>query len=342
MYDLSEKTLYKHKASSLYKENKFSNISYKELFKEINLYKKTNSNMVPESDALMFYLVNNIWHTINSRYGEYEDLPDNVYDLVKECNKLSVQICKGVFFHTCLVGDGMLATYLGNLSDSQKDYFKISYGEGFLKYLENKSNRSIDGLNLHQFLGGMSNVYSIQKLIPWGKPYSMIVKTIHKISNGNTSLYAGCDNVWSLCHNGGTIFNKGIGGIYKVSSNFIFDILDVQDSGQIPAWVNENRNNSYVTKKMITLLDSYYKLFPEEKKTFNQKLFKVSYDKRVKKHAAMNAQYKQWWSNIYGNGTANNNVVLTENKVLNELGGVVQDTKINDILIDTFKKNKWF
>lgn len=335
MYDLSEKTLYKHNANPLYTQHRFSHVSFNELTKEIKSFKTKHGCRVPESEAIMFYLVNNILHTVKSKYGELEDLPQDVYDLTKKCDNISTRISKALFFHVCLVGNGMLCTYLGAMEKHQKEYFENNYGKGFIEYLGKKTrdldNMKVEDLTVNQFLGGMSNVYSIGKLIAWGKPYSMIVKTAHKVSNGTYSLYTGADHIWSLCHNGGTILNKGIGNVFSVASNFIFDILDVQDSGQIPAWIHANKNQKYITKEIQEIYKEYYKLFPEAFKPLDHKSLKASTDKRVKAHAAMNAQYKQWWSTIYANN----------GRPVNQEPAPPPQPKINDILIGDYKKNKW-
>lgn len=335
MYDLSEKTLYKHNANPLYTQHRFSHVSFNELTQEIKSFKAKHGCKVPESEAIMFYLVNNILHTVKSKYGELENLPEEVYKLTQKCDNISTRISKALFFHVCLVGNGMLYTYLRNMEKHQQEYFEQNYGKGFIEYLEKKTNQlesiKVNDLTINQFLGGMSNVYSIGKLIAWGKPYSMIIKTAHKVSNGTYSLYTGADHIWSLCHNGGTILNKGIGNVFSVASNFIFDILDVQDSGQIPAWIHANPTHQYINNEISSIYKEYYKLFPQEFKPLDKVSLKASTDKRVKAHAAMNAQYKQWWNTIY----ANNGQPVNNEPV------APPQPKINEILIGDYKKNKW-
>lgn len=336
MYDLSEKTIYKHNANPLYTQHRFSDVSFNELVHEINIFKKKHGCKVPESEAIMFYLVNNILHTVKSKYNDLQELPQDVYDLTKKCDNISTRISKALFYHVCLVANGMLCIYLSTLESHQKDYFKLHYGEGFIDYLKVKNQNfekmNIPNLTINQYLGGVSNVYSIGKLIAWGKPYSMIVKTAHKVSNGTYSLYTGADHIWSLCHNGGTVLNKGIGNVFSVASNYIFDILDVQDCGQIPAWIHEKKNKGYITKEIKEVYEEYYRLFPEAFAPFDSALLEKSTKKRVAAHAAMNAQYKQWWNTIYANnGQAVNNTPQQ----------TVVQPKINDILIGDYKKNKW-
>ena len=337
MYDLLEKTLYKNKENPLYKEHRFSDVLYNNLLKEITKYKKDNEIMVPETQAILFYLSSNIWHSINKRYKEYEILPDEVYNLLNKANNHSVKISKAVFFHTCLVGERMLKSYLGTLSTDQLNYFESAYGKEFVDYLKIKQcEHPVNGLTINQFLGGVSLVFGVPKIIVWGKPYSMIVKSIHKVANGSYSLYSGADNVWSLCHNGGTIFNKGLGNIFKVSSDYIFNILDVQDSGQIPAWIEKNKNNKYITKEIIELNNLYLKLFKDDVPAFSEDLYNKSYNKRVKAHEAMHKQYRQWWS-MFQNGNNNNNNQNNNDPILNSKL-INANTKSDNILIDSFTK----
>lgn len=332
---MPSKTIYSSMNNPINTAHRFGNLPFATLLDEIIKYKKKNSARVPESDAILFYLSNHLSHIIKSRYKEMEVLPDNIAELATKCDQISTKISKALFFHVCCVGHGMLWVNSGTLDTNQLAFFEQSFGPGYKAYLdEKKTSKTLDNMSrhdmtIHQYLGGMSSIYGFSKIVAWGKPYSMIIKTLHKASNGNYSLYTAADHIWSLCHNGGTILNKGISNIFQVSSDFIFDILDIQDCGQIPNWLNNNLNNRYVNAEIKQLFALFKKEFPEEIKPLDSAALKKSTEKRVAAHKAMHAQYRQWWGTVYGGNAA----PVQEAKY-------VPQPKINEILIGDFKKQK--
>lgn len=342
MYDLPSGTLFSFKENPIHTTHKFSTVGVDELVSEIAKFKKTHSIATPETEALLFYLVNHALHTLRSTYDEYDKLGPREAAFAHKCNVISTRISKSLFYHICCVAHGML--WVHSLDDNQMSFFEQNYGKDFAAYLKGKAGgkESITDvgkykMNMHQFLGGVSSVYSFGKIIAWGKPYSMIVKTIHRCANGSYSMYTAADQIWSLCHNGGTVLNKGIGGIYEVASNFLFDILDVQDAGQIPGYVQENIKSGPAHKYMSAEIKDFYKefvaLFPQEFKPVNYELVKSSAKKREAAMKAMNTQYQQWWQNP---NAAVGQIGINAPPVKKE-----PEQKIDGLLIGTFKKNKW-
>lgn len=342
MYDLPPNTLYSFGQNPLHTQNRFGSLSAKHLTQEIATYKKNHKIACPESEAILFYLVNHALHVIKSNYNPLQELPPKVAEFAHKCDTISTRISKALFFHVCCVAHGMLWVSGSQLKPEQVNYFEQNFGAGFKDYLMNKSRNGGGvetavkdaSMTIHQFLGGLSSIYNFGAIIAWGKPYSMIIKTIHKASNGSYSLYTAADHVWSLCHNGGTILNKGIGNIFQVSSDFLFDILDVQDAGQIPNWVHKNQSNRYMNAEVKALYKEFHALFPKEFNAPDEKVIAVSRKKREAAHKAMHAQYRQWWGNPNALGAAAGGQ--------NDKIAKPPEQKIDALLIDTFKKNKMF
>lgn len=70
-----------------------------------------------------------------------------------------------------------------------------------------------------------------------GKPWGDIAKTLHQFVIGELSAEMMLDTAYTLCHNNGPIFNKGM--FFTNYSKEIYKILDVQRSGQIPQYLAE-------------------------------------------------------------------------------------------------------
>ncbi len=338
MYDLPPNTLFTYNQNPLHTGHRFGSLPANTLISEIAKFKKQHSIAVPESEAILFYLVNHALHVLRSNHNEYEELPPAMAAFAQKCDTISTRISKALFFHVASVAHGMLWVNASQLEKSQLEFFEQQYGQGFKQYLINKKDggalseiKSISGLNINQFLGGLSSIYSFGKIVAWGKPYSMIVKTLHKATNGSYSMYTCADHIWSLCHNGGTVLNKGISGIFNIASNDIFKVLDIQDAGQIPNWIHANQNAKYVNSEIKALYKDFYKLFPKEFKPVDEAAIAVSTKKRVAAHDAMNKQYRAMWQNPANNGAT----------VWSREEPKAPEQKIDNVLIDTFKQKKW-
>lgn len=189
MYDLPQNTIYGLLENPVHTAHRFSGVKASELINEVAKFKSNHKIAVPESEAILFYLVNHAMHTIRQSRGDMEELPADLSKFAMQCNEICTRISKALFFHVCCVAHGML--WVHKLEKNQMDFFEASFGKGFAEYLTNKPQRDslslISGydMSIHQFLGGISSVYSFGKIIAWGKPYSMIVKTLHRCSNGS-------------------------------------------------------------------------------------------------------------------------------------------------------------
>lgn len=343
MYDLPRKTISSKMINPIFNQYSFADVPMSKIIKALGDFEKNFSKLAcPEEDALMFYLSNYGIHLVQSSYHPLEILPDNASKFLDKCLQITSESTQRLFYHLLSVGNGMLWIGGSSLEQKEKNFFESTYGSGFMDYLNAKSGHSMQGPNglgkysmtVGEYFGGISYLYGIGRLIAWGKPYSMIMKTALSATKGRDSLHTMADHTWSLCHNGGTVLNKGIGNMYSVASTYLFDILDVQDSGQIPQWIAENKNNKYVTAKVKSLYDDLIKAFPQEKeKKLDKPLLNKSIKKRKDAHEQMKKQYQQWWTN-------------------NGLGGGVppggNDTpkeapvqKIDKDLIDTFKGRNW-
>lgn len=65
-----------------------------------------------------------------------------------------------------------------------------------------------------------------------GPKWAEIARCLRKVVYGETTLEQMLDEAWTLCHNNGPIFNKGL--YFSMYGSSIYRILDVQRSGQIP------------------------------------------------------------------------------------------------------------
>lgn len=336
MYDLPNRTLYTALNNPLLNKYSFADVRCSELAKEIKDYqKKVSKQPTPEEQALLFYMSNHGFHLIKSKYKELEYLPQEVYSLVNDHIKTTNDIAKRLFYYIILISieEGH---FIPKQGDHFYDYMEQNFGPDFGKYSRNHfsgdllSFGSLD-LSMGAFLKGVRATFDFGK---WqggfgGKPWGNIVGLSASVCNGRESFEMMADHAFSLCHNNGSMFNKG--HLYSMYSSFIYDILDIQASGQIPNWINENRSNKFVTSQVLKLHDRYAKIFPEDftapldkQKVINSG--KVRKDNEQKKMSAMKAAS----ANSYI-GSPNDPSAVAP----------VKQTAMDKILIGDYKKNKW-
>lgn len=70
-----------------------------------------------------------------------------------------------------------------------------------------------------------------------GKAWGKVADVLDDFVHGRLTAELMMDTAFTLCHNNGPIFNKGM--LFEAHSNDIYHILDVQRSGQIPQLVDQ-------------------------------------------------------------------------------------------------------
>ena len=97
-----------------------------------------------------------------------------------------------------------------------------------------------------------------------GKAWGAVADCLHRFVNGEFSAEMMLDTIWTLSHNNGPIFNKGIFyGMY--SAGLIVKLLDVQRSGQIPtACLHDTSLSKFVAEPLRQHMLELKKQFPKD------------------------------------------------------------------------------
>lgn len=334
MYDLPAQTLYTYLNNPLLDKFSFAQVPVSSLAKEIESYQnKTKQMPTPEEQALMFYMTNHGFHLIKSKYNEFEVLPPLAAELVESHMKITNDIARRLFYYIVLISVEE-AHCMQQQGDHFYNYMGQNFGPDFGEYTKGHFSGSLTSfkklsMSTGPFLRGMRSVFDFGK---WqggygGKPWGNIVGLASNVAFGRESFEMMADYAFSLCHNNGSMFNKG--KLYSYYTSFIYDILDIQASGQIPNWIGENKNNKFVTPEIKALYDKFAKLFPQEftaplNKAKVQSSGKIRRDNEQKHMQVLKAANP-------GYGSSGSTPTPPE----------PPKQKIDNILIGTFQKNKW-
>lgn len=222
-------------------------------------FKEGTDYASPDSDALSFYATNHLVAILKSKFTCNEPLPQwagEVVSLYKE--QLAVQGQRLVHYMTLIATRESRHTHENNdLYKSVEEkyglyclqFHKTIRGKGSSgaveKFLSSppkgKLGTYLNSLTYLFFEGSFGGGYG-------GKPWGMIAQTLAQCVNGETSLEVMIDTAYTLAHNNGPMFNKGM--MYNMYTQEIYKILDVQRSGQIPELILSGKLSSTVSPKL--------------------------------------------------------------------------------------------
>jgi len=200
----------------------------------------------PESCALWFYFLNHGKSVIGSKYHPLEPLSKHDLDFVdlyhSKANKEAIRafyylllICVRESRHVGAFNNEETRIHLFKKFGKELADFNHSLrhlgSEGAYKLFLNSPPKTsgigelCESLQYIFYNGDFSSGFGGPK---WGSIADVLVKFV----KGEYSAELMVDTVWTLQHNGGAIFNKGM--IYTGFTSSLLRILDVQRSGQIP------------------------------------------------------------------------------------------------------------
>lgn len=326
MLDLPDKTMLTYLLNPMFDKIDVSDIHVSRLLTELEGFRnKYNKKVAPETEALKFYFLNHIFHIMKTKFNESEILDDEMIKIAEKHIVLTNEIAKRLFFYNILIAIEE-ANFMYKQESSFYDFLERSYGKEFSDWVNNgfgKTLTSFGKLNMTcgEFSAAMVSVFAFAK---WqhgfgGKGWVPIATSVADCIHGIVSFEQMADQAFSLCHNNGSMFNKG--HLYDHYSSFIYKILDIQDSGQIPQWIGENLNNKYIDKEIRGIYEIVAKRFPAEiTGSLDQSLIKNSEKKREQKTAALAKKNASTWN------SGNTQTVKPH------------EHKIDKILVDLFKK----
>jgi len=202
----------------------------------------------PEMSALQFYYLNHAVAELSSRNTGLVELSSEGKKLANLYQDSIAQIGTRMFFYLLLICTRESRHERTNRNDKYWIALQGKYGEAFVKFSDsiegtgsetavNKFQSSTPDTTLGNYTKGLCEVFYTGDFHKsyGGKPWGDIAACLHSYVSGGTSLEAMVDTAFTLAHNNGPIFNKGL--YFLQYNGLIYKILDVQRSGQIPQLV---------------------------------------------------------------------------------------------------------
>ena len=210
-------------------------------------YGPCKDEVYPEADAVTFYLLNHAVAELSAKVHPKQPLGDEV-EILKLYHSLAAPIMMRCFYYLlviCVRESRHLKNH-GSLVGTMTD----KWGAKAASYMNTIEDSPYTAMN--QIMeSGPENVKlgDLVECMRWafyhgnyggggfgGKKWGVVCDALCNFVDGTYSGEMMLDTVWTLCHNGGPIFNKGM--FYKCySTQALRTILDVQRAGQIPQLV---------------------------------------------------------------------------------------------------------
>jgi len=224
----------------------------------------------PETHAIGFYLRNHIVALVKQQHEPNEPLSEGMLWLVDDYQRFLSNASARLFYYLLLICTRE-SRHVKNKFETwqflEKEYgpecvlfTKSISGSGSTTSVEKFKDdppdtqigrytaHLVDVFNKGSFSGGYG-----------GKPWGKVAKVLNEFAHGRFSAEMMMDTGFTLCHNNGPIFNKGM--LYTgYSSSSIKTILDVQSAGQIPELVATNHLSQFQTPKQKNYFEAATKV----------------------------------------------------------------------------------
>ena len=251
---------YKHRPQT--KPLDFSGVSVQSLVGSCKAYRQSlpHDKVRPEHQAIEFYLLNAAAAELSLTLDHHEPLTPDHQAVLDRYYQALEQSGHRAFFYLFLICTREARHWqLGGQADLEKKYGKKL---GFFNSIPDSSGEIMTHLETHppefslvDFTELLVDVFSTGSFGGGfgGKNWAEVAKPLRDFVKGATTMEIFLDTVWTLAHNNGTIFNKGM--LYNDANKAeLLKILDVQRAGLVPNLVAHGDSSFVIEAHVQTLL----------------------------------------------------------------------------------------
>lgn len=226
---------------------------------------------VPESNALWFYGLNHAVSLISERHAPYERLPDQCRSILDLYHTEMAHRTPRAFYYLLFICIREARHNLSITEDHSKmadqfgyqiaNFFKqVNGGEAGIhsKFLTEPPDATlgafVDCLRWQFYTSKWSGGFG-------GKAWGAVADCLGRFVNGEFSPEMMLDTIWTLAHNNGPIFNKGL--LYCKYTGHLIRLLDIQRAGQIPeAVLDDTPAMSFAGNQLQKIMADIRDMYP--------------------------------------------------------------------------------
>lgn len=218
--------------------------------------------VAPETHALTFYMLEHAVAMLKRRYALDEPLPKEALAITEAYNTQGAEIMLRAFYYVTAicVRESRHTKNKGPVASYVKKTIGVFDWAAALGAFPDQNSVSMVTAAMRKHCAGVTLGQLFEALVYTfnngsfshgygGKAWGAIAQCGLRFVTGETTPAMFLDTVWTLAHNGGPIFNKGM--FYQhYDSAVLMMILDLQHAGQIPNAVVAPTNNGHLDKKI--------------------------------------------------------------------------------------------
>lgn len=238
-----------------------------EIAARIRQYKKGCGEKSPDTAAMTFYVLNQCVALIAKETGLNGKLSPEQQNIVAWYVRELVEQSERLFHYMTLIttresrhvhsADSFYKPFKEKFGQANHDFLVSIRGSGSSgavnAFIDNAPEGEFglytEGLCHTFYQGKFGGGYG-------GKPWGNIADCLRRAVQGETSMEVMCDTAYTLAHNNGPMFNKGM--MYGHYSDKLYRILDVQRSGQCVELALDEGGVTAELKKVCQIIRTMY------------------------------------------------------------------------------------
>jgi hypothetical protein len=256
MYHVRQDTLAFHRQRPLFQKVKMAGTPTPVVVQAMNAYMTgpVGANSVsPDEAAIRFYFLNHAYAHIAQKMDPDEPLGELNGIVNQYVLEASAQAQRLMYYVLLIITREARHAHKGAKIEEVYEKFGTVFGDymqGICGMSEsaapNTLKKSPPNLIVGHYARGIAEMFYKGS---WsggfgGKPWGDIATTLVRLLEGETSPEMFIDTAWTLAHNNGPMFNKGMLYLHYDMAT-IMKILDVQRVGKIPQLLKETKEGAY-------------------------------------------------------------------------------------------------
>ncbi len=270
-------TLAHYQAAPQFKQIQLGHLPVSVLGETTKAFRVDCGQVYPDESALTFYATNHLAAIVKKMFTPNEPLPPWAEEVMRVYMDVLAQQGKRLL-HYLMSITTREARHLRAMPQEWHEKVAAQFGQPFNEFLTKKitpcgESDAVDNFmytppvsTCEQYSRGLTWVFQKGK---WnsgygGKAWGKIAECAEMFLLGKISMEMMVDTSYTLAHNNGPMFNKGM--MYSMYSHSFLMILDVQRSGQIPEMVLDDDKYGLVAipKELKKLVEMVKKECPDE------------------------------------------------------------------------------
>lgn len=211
----------------------------------LSTYMGSTPLVLPDLEAVEFYCLNHLASVVRACHLELEGLPLWAQEVMLAYQDCLTRQSSRMFAYLLLIvtrearhlkSTSVSSVWYKKMPAAYKDFHKGTRTAGNGQNVVSMLKNSPPDMPIGEYLGCVLRVFGGSFQNGYGGPaWANVARVLVEMVTGKISMEMMVDQAYSLAHNNGPIFNKGM--LYKGYTDEFIKILDVQNSGQLPELV---------------------------------------------------------------------------------------------------------